>query len=298
VGHRYACLLSLGILVSDTSKAQAILDSLTLLTSLRPRSSSEDGPVIIPSPSVLHKLHRTLTVDPSLAWSGTLPPGRTTALRDDSTVKIQAGTATPVPMTNASTITTPIPLPATTTYNNYPYPYGSQQGYRPQASSYTPYKTPQTNYYPNYTSQQQPGYFAQTYTTPTANQQPYGAATGQQPYAAYSWYGQYASTFQNNASSGRGTPQPTLPQQTANLLANYSSLFNAASATPGSVAGGARLPAVGNTAAATPSAAGAYNPTGGTVPTLPSQLKNSTQMSTNGATGQQPTYQAQMQPAT
>lgn len=228
-------------------------------------------------------------VEPSLAWSGTLPPGRTTALRDDSTVKIQAGTATPVPVTN--TITTPIPLPATTSFNNYSYPYGSQQGYRPQASSYTPYKTP--NYYPNYT-QQQPGYLAQTYTTPTANQQPYGAVTGQQPYGAYSWYGQYASTFQNNAG---GTPQATLPQQTANFLANYSSFFNTATATPG----GARTPAVGNTAAATPSAPGvtSYNATGGAVPTLPpQQLKNNSTLSTNGATAHQPTYQAQMQPAT
>jgi hypothetical protein len=243
---------------------------------------------------VLHKLHRTLVVEPSLAWSGTLPPGRTTALRDDSTVKIQAGTATPVPVTNTSAITTPIPLPASTSFNNFAYPYGSQQGYRPQASSYTPYKTP--NYYPNYTSQQQPGYLAQTYTTPTANQQPYGAATGQQPYGAYSWYGQYASTFQNNAGSGRGTPQPTLPQQTANFLANYSSFFNTATATPG----GARTPAVGNTAAATPSAPGVtiYNPTSGTVPTLPPQLKNNSTLSTNGATAHQPTYQAQMQPAT
>jgi hypothetical protein len=178
-------------------------------------------------------------------------------------------------VTNAST-TTPVSLPATTAFNNYPYPYGSQQGYRPQASSYTPYKTPQTNYYPNYTSQQQSGYFAQTYTMPTANQQPYGAATGQQPYAAYSWYGQYASTFQGNAA-GRGTPQPNLPQQTANILANYSSFINAAAAaTPG----GTRTAAVGNTAAATPSAA-IYSPAGGTAPALPLQLKNN---SSNGAT--------------
>jgi hypothetical protein len=292
VGDRYAFGYCHQAFSSDTSKAQAILDSLTLLTSLRPRSSSEDSPVVIPPPSVLHKLHRTLVVEPSLAWSGTLPPGRTTALRDDSTVKIQAGTATPLLVTNASAITTPIPLPATTNFNNYAYPYGSQQSYRPQASSYTPYKTPQANYYPNYTSQQQPGYFAQTYATPTANQQPYGAATGQQPYAAYSWYGQYASTFQNNAGSGRGTPQPTLPQQTANLLANYSSFFNTATATPGSAAGGARTPAVGNTAAAT-SAAGVaiYNPAGGMAPTLPPQLKNNSTQ--NGAT-----YHAQMQPAT
>lgn len=280
-------LLYPGILLSDTSKAQAILDSLTLLASLRPRSSSEDSPIIIPPPSVLRKLHRTLAVEPSLGWSGTLPSGRTTALRDDSTVKIQAA---PIPVTNASTITTPIPLPATTTFN-YTYPYGPQQGYRPQTSSYTPYKTPQMNYYPNYTSQQ-PGYFPQTYATPTANQQPYGSATGQQPYAAYSWYGQYASSFQSNAGSGRGTPQPTLPQQTANIIANYGSFFNTATGAPG----GTRTPAVGNTAATTPMAI--YNPGGGTVPTLPLHLKNNTPVSTNGAAVHSTTYQTQMQPAT
>lgn len=249
---------------------------------------------------MLHKLHRTLAIDPSPSWSGTLPSGRTTALRDDSTVKIQPGTTTSVPTPNTSAITTPAPVPPTNTFGNYAYPYATQQqqqqqqqqGYRPQAAPYTPYKAMQATTY--LTPQQQQSYYAQQgYASAVGTQQqPYGATTAQ-PYAAYSWYGQYASSLQ---ASGQGTPQP----QTGNL--SYGSFFNNAAAASGTTTNtnagiaaapstptttlNVRTPAVANTVLATPSVGTtSYAQTGGIVPTLPIPLRpSSTQpVTTNGS---------------
>ncbi|KIM47948.1 hypothetical protein M413DRAFT_61963, partial [Hebeloma cylindrosporum] len=263
--------------------AQAILDSLSLLASLRPRSSLEDHPAIIPPPSVLHKLHRTLALEPSPGWHGTLPPGRTTALRDDSTLKVRPGAATPAPVPAAAVAPAPAAVSATNTFGAYGYPYTQQQNYRPQqAAAYTPYKPGQApSYYQGYvpagSHQQQAYYNQQSYGTGATAQQPYGAATGQQPYSAYStWYGQYNATAQGGTNSGRGTPQPVVTTPAA-VPNTYGTFFNAATsagtpATPTGVA--ARTPAVANTVVGTPYA--------GTTPTLPVHLRGSQAVTSNG----------------
>lgn len=125
--------------------AQGILDSLSLLTSLRPRSSNSDLAPLAPSPSALHKLHRTLPIAPTQGWHGTLPAERPTALRDDSTLYIKS-TATAIPSAPpAAPATTPTPTqpapvqpiaptPATAqAYAGYSYSYASP--YRPELSA-------------------------------------------------------------------------------------------------------------------------------------------------------------------
>ncbi|KAG1749669.1 uncharacterized protein EDB91DRAFT_1108978 [Suillus paluster] len=165
--------------------AQGILESLTLLASLRPRQSGSDDVPLIPSPATLHKLHRTLPVAPSQGWYGTLPTGRATALRDNSTLYIKS-TATAVPSQ------TP----------NYQYSYNyAAAGYR-GGYQYKPGQTP--SYYPaSYGTQGQTQAATQYY----ANQQ--YAASGQQQYAYSSWY-QYQPPTQTAATgttSGQVTPQ-------------------------------------------------------------------------------------------
>ncbi|CAA7259997.1 unnamed protein product [Cyclocybe aegerita] len=273
--------------------AQAILDSLTALSSLRPRSSTEERPGIIPPPTVLHKLHRTLALEPSPGWYGTLPSGRTTALRDDSTVKVRPGAVTAPPAASTPTPTTPAPAPTANTFGGYAYAYAAQQqqGYHSQTSSYTPYKPGQTtsSFYPNYTlpagSHQQGYYTQQAYTAGATNQQPYGAATGQQPYG-YSWYSQYPGV-QSGAGSGRGTPQPIVPAPATSAVATtYGSFFGAtATAAASGTTPASRTPAVANTVVATPSASGTTY--GQSVPTLPVHLRTAT---TNGTGFQQQSY--------
>ncbi|KDR85260.1 hypothetical protein GALMADRAFT_218354 [Galerina marginata CBS 339.88] len=251
--------------------AHAILDSLTVLASLRPQSSSSDLSPITPPPSVLHKLHRTLAVEPSPGWFGTLPASRTTALRDDSTVKVRPGAVTPAPVTNTPAAPAPAPISAPNTFGSYSYAYAPQQqpAYRPQqAAAYTPYKPGQaTSFYQGYMpagTQQQTYYSPQTYATGTTNQQPYGAATGQQPYAGgYSaWYGQYPG-MQSGTGSGRGTPQPVTTTPTT-VASTYGSFFNTTVA-------GTRTPAIANTVVANAAAAATLAQT--TVPTLPAHVR-------------------------
>jgi len=253
--------------------AQAVLDSLTILASLRPRPSSEDSHTLVPPPSVLHKLHRTLAVGPSPGWYGILPSGNTTALRDDSTVKVRPGVVAPTPAAAAAatTTTTTIATPVTNTFGSYPYAYTQQQqAYRPQPASYTPFKAGQTpSFYQGYvapgTQQQQTYYSPQTYATGTANQQPYGATTAQQPYAGYSSW--YSYPVQGGASSGRGTPQPIVATTTT-VPSTYGGFFNASGAV------GTRPPAVANTVAGNATAATSYTQTTtNPVPTLPIHLR-------------------------
>ena len=252
--------------------AQAILDSLSLLASLRPRSSSEDHPAIIPPPSVLHKLHRTLALEPSPGWHGTLPAGRTTALRDDSTLKIRPGVVAPapVPATPAAAAAAPTAVSATNTFGAYGYPYAQQQNYRPQqAAAYTPYKPGQApSYYQGYLPAGQQAYYnQQSYGTGATAQQPYGAATGQQPYSAYStWYGQYNA--QGGTNSGRGTPQPVVATPAA-VPTTYGTFFNTATSTVTPPTPSTRTPAVANTVVGN-SAVPSYP---GTTPTLPVHLR-------------------------
>lgn len=240
----------------------------------------EDHPAIIPPPSVLHKLHRTLALEPSPGWHGTLPPGRTAALRDDSTLKVRPGAATPAPTPAAPAAPAPAAVSATNTFGAYGYPYAQQQNYRPQqAAAYTPYKPGQApSYYQGYlpagTHQQQAYYNQQSYGTGATAQQPYGAATGQQPYSAYStWYGQY--NVQGGTNSGRGTPQPVVATPTA-VPTTYGTFFNTATAAPATPS--TRTPAVANTVVGN-SAAPSYP---GTTPTLPVHLRGSQAVTTNG----------------
>ncbi|KAF8203172.1 hypothetical protein BJ912DRAFT_943093 [Pholiota molesta] len=262
--------------------AQAISDSLTLLASLRPRSSSVEGPAIIPPPSVLHKLHLTLATQASPGWYGTLPPARSTALRDDATIKVKPGAAAvpPAPAAAAPSTAAPAAISASNTFGAYGYAYGQPQNYRPQqAAAYTPYKPGQAPvYYQNY---MQPGqaqfYGQQSYGAATTNQQPYGT-TVQQPYAAYwSGYGQYAApATQTGTGSGRGTPQPAAATP---IAPSYTSFFSQPPASGSATPSGTRTPAVANTVVGNAGGVGGtYSPTIGAIPTLPAHLR------TQGAT--------------
>ncbi|KAF8633915.1 hypothetical protein AX15_001101 [Amanita polypyramis BW_CC] len=227
--------------------AHTILDSLTVLASLRPQSTAENISSIIPSPSVLRKLQRTLVRRPTRGWYGTLPLTKPTALRDDATVKVKPGGVVTAVATTTATPTTTTPGPATP-YSGYSYAYG-QQAYRPSpaTTSYTPYKPGQyyqTPYLATATQQlgQQNYYGQQGYT---------GGATGQQPYAAYStWYTQYNAPAANTnsgaasgSSSGRGTPQPAGSAGAA-VPSTYGSFFASAGTPP---PGTMHSPAVANT---------------------------------------------------
>lgn len=285
--------------------ANGILESLQTLASLRPRASSHpDFLSIIPSPSVLHNLYKTLALQPCPGWHGTLPENRITALRDDSTVKVHVPSAVPAqpqaaPSTSSSpapTSTTPLAAaapPTTVPYAGYPYIYNPQQAqaYRsatgtvPAATSYAPYKTGATSYYQNYIQNAQPQYYGQ---------QAYGTGvTSQQPYAAYnSWFAhahQYAGTAA--AASGHATPQPASTATAAAAAAPYGYYVPSQQQQQKPVAQGtATTSAVANTAttnktmnngsASGTSAWGGY--VMGQQPTLPARMASATPTTTNG----------------
>lgn len=256
--------------------AQGILESLCLLTSLRPRSSTSDNAPLTPSPSALHKLQRTLPIAPTQGWHGTLPAEHTTALRDDSTLYIKS-TATAIPATpSAPPAQTPTPTqPASAqatvataaataqAYAGYSYNYATP--YRP-GYQYKPGQPPP--YYPN-------AYAAQTTAQAQAASQYYAAqpysTTGQQQYTYSSWY-QYTPQTQSNTSAGgsrKGTPQPSTaaaaPATTtpSTMPTSYAGFFNATTQTPGQRA-------VANTVtAATPGGGKPYQPAAGGTWTAP-----------------------------
>ncbi|KAL4068386.1 hypothetical protein V8B97DRAFT_1975399 [Scleroderma yunnanense] len=225
--------------------AQGIFDSLTLLASLRPRSAASDAPPLVPSASVLRKLHRTLPIAPTHGWYGTLPSTRSTALRDDSTLYIKS-TATPIP-SNPPATSTPTPVAqATTTPTTAPTQPYPAYSYNYAASYRTGYqfKAPQS-YYPNAYTPQATG---QTQTTSQYYPGQQYNTTGQQQYA-YSWYqytpqAQVAST--TNAQPSTSQPAPTLPT-------TYASFFSTNTQTPGSRA-------VANTVLTSGGAGGAAKP--------------------------------------
>ncbi|KAH6917125.1 hypothetical protein BKA70DRAFT_1251399 [Coprinopsis sp. MPI-PUGE-AT-0042] len=253
--------------------ANAIMESLSTLASLRPRASGSKDLGLVPTPEVLRKLHRSLALEPNKGWHGNLPAARSTALHDDSTIKVKPPAALP-----AATPAAPTPVPATQSgtaaYPPYGYSYPQagqqQQNYRSN-SAYPTYKTGQaTNgYYQGYNTPQQPYYSQQSYTS---NQQPYGATTAQQPYSAYqSWYSQYQPP---NGTSKAATPTPVATMTT------YGSYYNANTTVNGN---GTRTPAVANTVATKPGqtaqAQGSWPAPGqqatGVAPTLPSHLRTS-----------------------
>ncbi|KAL1952270.1 hypothetical protein VTO73DRAFT_1419 [Trametes versicolor] len=211
--------------------AQGILNSLALLASLRPRpsnSESEQSP-LVPPPSVLHKLQRTLPVEATEGWYGTLPEGRTTAFRDDTTIHVRSGVvattpAKPIaaPAPSTPTAKTPAAAPA-----YYPYPANYQNSqFRGGYGTYTPAAT-NTSYYPNYTTP--------TTQAGTASHYPNAQYAGAQQsgYAYSPWY------YQNQAgsTSGRATPQPAAaapatpaPATAAGANANYAGYYGATGA--------------------------------------------------------------------
>ncbi|KAJ3923167.1 hypothetical protein F5877DRAFT_32100 [Lentinula edodes] len=266
--------------------AQAILDSLTALASLRPRSSKHEDAPLIPSPAILHALHRTLPLSPSPGWYGNLPPGRTTVIRDDNTMRVKPNVpppSTPVPTPTPAVSTTPAVSNsgyAGYSYSAYPGTPAAQQNqqnqYRPGTANTYMYKPPTasgaTSYYPNSYSYQhlyaQPG---QTAYTPAS-----GAGT-----TAYSsWYTAYAP---QNATT---VPAAFAPSYSS-FFNNGSSLAAAAAATVNWSAAStqARPPAVANTVLkpgqwnASSSAASPYsaNTPSPATPTLPSHLRGQSQ---------------------
>lgn len=192
------------------SIAQGILDSLTLLASFRPRTSASADNTIIPSPHVLHRLHRTLSSitslqAPDLGYHGILPPTRATALRDDSTVRVKPGVAAPPPNhTNGHHMNG-----SSQTYPNYQYA-GYSTG-KPAAGGYTPYKA--SAYGPVPQTPQAPAYFGQA--------APSYAAPGYYP-------GQPGS----GSASRRGTPVGEVSAGNPLPASSYSNFFNSTAAMP------------------------------------------------------------------
>lgn len=165
--------------------AQTIMQSLILLSSLRPRLSGADDEhaPLIPPPSVLRTLRSNLPLAPSQGWQGTLDETRKTALRDDTTVRVE-GTVAHASTQQAATVQ---PVPAAYT----PSPL---YAYRPPSNAY---------------AYQPPAQARQTNQTPTIVQNNYYQtpyqAVGASQYQYYSqWYNYQAAAGQKN------TPTPGL----------------------------------------------------------------------------------------
>ncbi|KAJ8521797.1 hypothetical protein ONZ45_g1569 [Pleurotus djamor] len=286
--------LQKGVTVVDSGSeeletAQAIMDSLELLASLRPRSS-KDGPDVaplIPSPALLRVLHRTLPIQASPGWNGTLPSTSKTAVHDNTTVKIKPGAVVSTP----AATTVPTPTPAAAGGNYYPYgtyPNTAQQYRPPVASSYSFKSQAPTSYYPPaYATQPQQG--AQQ-TQPYGQQMTYlNGTSGQMQYGSWYNYSSQYGAVAGGSNSGRGTPTQTAIIPTAN---SYGSFFTSTSnaQTPGQVP---RTPAVANTvtskgyptqpigqSAWPTTAVNGYGVVG--QPTLPAHLRSSAVPSTPG----------------
>ncbi|KAF8845437.1 hypothetical protein BDN67DRAFT_1065294 [Paxillus ammoniavirescens] len=287
--------------------AQGILESLSILTTLRPRSSITDTPPLIPSASALHKLQRTLPTAPTRGWYGTLPAGRTAALRDDSTLYIKS-TATTIPSaTPTAPAATPTPTQPTPTPTAAAPAAATAQAYPGYSYNYaTPYRTgyqykpgQATPYYPNTYAAQTT---AQAQATPQYYQGQQYNATGQQQYVYSSWY-QYTPPAQAAAGTGtaggtsrRGTPQPSTAATaaTANpavaattapstMPTSYAGFFSANAQTSGqrAVANTVLAAATGGKPGGTWSTPAGTGATGYVPPTLPPHLR-----SVVGAAGQ------------
>ncbi|KAH9927517.1 uncharacterized protein BXZ73DRAFT_90764 [Epithele typhae] len=178
--------------------AQGITESLALLASLRPRASNADADhaPLIPTPSVLHKLQRTLPLEATEGWYGTLPAGRTSAFRDDTTVHVRA---------SATTATKAAPKPTTTTIA--PKPIAPAPPYTPYPAYTGSYTSAQNRAgYGTYGASQTQGYY------PNASYGMSSTQTGTSSYYPNAHFnGQYYGTWQ--ATSGQSTPQPTTPKE-------------------------------------------------------------------------------------
>ncbi|KAL5534594.1 hypothetical protein ACEPAG_1057 [Sanghuangporus baumii] len=248
--------------------AQMIMDSLTLLASLRPRKLDGTVSATLPPVSVLRVLQQTLPSEASQGWHGTLSESRGLAVRDDTTLRVKGPlenvqsliTATaPTAMSSASTTQTPAP----------PYP-----------SNYT-YAAFQQHYRTVPTQNQ--GYLGSAYSQTAATPQPQNAQT---PYQTQTQYGgsnqySYSAWLQSQAAAGslvgtptpgsrKGTPGPQPTTAATSTLANStylpytSALAATTSATPSR--------AVANTISAKPATNGWS--TSAVTPGTPSPIAN------------------------
>lgn len=269
MGYRSVALSHRLSLCSIVTLAQGIFDSLCILASLRPRLSTSDTS-LTPSPSILHKLQRTLPIAPTQGWHGTLPAEHPTALRDDSTLYIKS-TATVIPTApSAPPAQTPTPAQPASAQATVATAAATAQAYAGYSYNYgTPYRTgyqykpgQPTPYYPN-------AYATQTTAQAQATSQyyqaqPYGA-TGQQQYTYSSWYQYNPQTQSTTSASGsrKGTPQPSaaVTPATPTIPTSYAGFFSAATQTPGR--------AVANTVAAATPGGKPFQPTAGAAWTAP-----------------------------
>lgn len=189
------------------------MQSLILLSSLRPRLSGIDGEhaPLIPPPSVLRTLHSILPLSPSQGWQGTLDETRKAALRDDTTVRVEGG-VTPVAQQPATTVPPavpaypPSPLYASNVqYRSTPATYAYLPQSQPRQSTQTPVIA-QSNYYQNTyqsTGAPQYQYYSQWYN--------YQTVVGQKGAPPTGYYGNYANTATPRPVGNTAKPQQ--PQQ-------------------------------------------------------------------------------------
>ncbi|EMD41595.1 hypothetical protein CERSUDRAFT_120619 [Gelatoporia subvermispora B] len=248
--------------------AHGTLNSLSLLASFRPRTSSSESAPLVPSASVLRKLHRTVPLEATQGWYGTLPDGNAAALHDDTTIKVKSGAVVP---TAAPAAPAPAPAPAATPA---PKPPTTAAPYNPYA--YSNYSAQYARTYGTYTAGQASSYYP-TYPTTTPGQPathyPNSQyATGHHQYSGYSgWYNyQPPPPGAAGGTTGRATPQAG----TAAPANTYASFFASAGQPQAqrAVANTVLSAAAGKTyhpGAWTPGqATGAYAP-----PTLPPHLR-------------------------
>lgn len=223
-----------------TLLAHSIMDSLTLLASLRPRSSEDSSkPVIIPSSPVLRALHHAVHAQPMQGWYGTLVENRGAALHDDSTVHIRAMPSQPVqpPATPVKAVAAPpYTTPAPAQQLNYAYSGFSQQYRGPY--TYTPAGQTNAHYNGNVGSTPAP-------STPYAS-----TAQSQYPYAG--WFTNYPP-----GTPGASVPPPAASTPAASAPATYASYT-----TPGATR------AIANTVAVN-----GWSKAGGYAPPLPPHLQ-------------------------
>ena len=243
------------------------MDSLALLTSLRPRASTKpDEPAIVPPSPVLRTLHKTVFTQPTQGWYGTLAEGRGNALRDDSTINTKA-----VPVQPAQPPATPAKTSALPTYST-PATSSTQQNY-----SYAGYSQPYRGTYP-YTQGQAGSYYPNTYTqgstavTAPTPSTPY-SGTSQPQYPYNSWLASY-----QQATSVAGATTPTTPL--AGSATNYASYT-----TPGASRAIANTVASGKTQANGWAKSSGYTP----APTLPTHLQQLRQGGVGAYTPSTPT---------
>lgn len=210
--------LSRGASVEEDSEewrtATQILDTLALLASLRPRGADSDESPLVPPPRVLHALQRTLPLEASAGFKGTLADGRQAALRDNNTVRVKvAGTATAASTSTTTTkvaaaaATATAPSPATPAQRfpaGVPYPFPPPtHPYYPNANyqSTTPAPPAGATPYPAYPPGYFPGYFPYPFAPP-----PRDKAMSMEAAQKFYAYGAQGAAGNAAKAGGAGTP--------------------------------------------------------------------------------------------